>query len=170
MPDQSRPLDWKRLLAALVIFPLVGPVVLGDTVVFVTAVGNLFIQPYVPGEVSLDGGFNMVWLSYIVFPPALFLAAALFALAVRVFARSSLVTALFATAVAFAAWFAYVGLPTTDLAPSILLLIASFSAGVVLATAVCWWLWRALPPIATTGAIALTAIVLIGGIVAALFF
>ena len=163
MPDQTRPVDWKRLLAALVIFPLAEPVVLGITMVLVTAVGNLFVQPYVPGEVSFHGIVSMAWLGYIGFTPAFFLAAALFALAARIFGRSSLVAALLATALAFAAWFAYLGLPTTEMGPDILLLIASFITGVVLATAICWGLAMKSP-------MAITAIVLIGGFVAAQFF
>jgi hypothetical protein len=54
------------------------------------------------------------------------------------------------------AWFAYLGLSTTEMGPDILLLIASFIAGVVLATAICWGLAMKSP-------IAITAIVPIGG-------
>ena len=138
-----------RLIAIVLVFALVGPIVWA--LVFVVLFGTFGIVSMGPLAIFAGLVYFFWWLPaiYLHLGPPFLLTGVLYALAVRLFAPQSLVTALLAAAVAF---LAYLGVrywvmgsfdtPGSRLGPSFFSDPWGVAGFAVLGVVPCWWLLR----------------------------
>ena len=138
-----------RLIAIVLVFALLGPIVWA--LIFVVLFGTIGIVTMGPMAIFAGLMYFSWWLPaiYVLLGPPFLLTGVLYAAAVRLFAPGSLVSALLAGAVAFAAYLgAYYWLtgsfdtPSSRLGPSFLADPWSIAWIAVLGVLPCWWLTR----------------------------
>lgn len=149
MSAERRIVSPQRLLAVVMVFALLGPIVWA--LMFVVLFGTFGMVTMGPAAIFAGLMYFFWWLPsiYAVFGPPFLLAGMLYALAVRVFAPESLVSALIAAIVAFPA---YLGvrywvmgsLDTTGsaLGPNALSDLWNVAGLAAMGVVPCWWLVR----------------------------
>lgn len=149
MSDEPRVIPRHRLYAIVFVFPLLGPIV--GALLFVALFGTVGILTMGPLAIFAGLMYFFWWLPalYGLFALPFLLTGLLYALAVRLFAPQSLVTALAAAIVAFPAYLGarYWIMGSLDTTGSPLgphpLTDAGGIAGMILVGVVpCWWLVR----------------------------